>query len=151
MPERFHSRLNAAEKTYEYRIVIDGRKHVFERKYVYFPEAPLDVEKMKEASKAFIGTYDFRSFCANKRMKKSTVRTITGIDFCEKDGILIISYTGTGFLYHMVRILTGTLVEAGMGKRDIALMTELLKAKNRESAGFLAPACGLLLKEVRYE
>ena len=129
----------------------DGRKHVFERKYVYFPEAPLDVEKMKEASKAFIGTYDFRSFCANKRMKKSTVRTITGIDFCEKDGILIISYTGTGFLYHMVRILTGTLVEAGMGKRDIASMTEFLKAKNRESAGFLAPACGLLLKEVRYE
>ena len=63
------------------------------------------VEKMKEASKAFIGTYDFRSFCANKRMKKSTVRTITGIDFCEKDGILTISYTGTGFLYHMVRIL----------------------------------------------
>ena len=111
MPERFHSRLNAVDKTYEYRIVIDGRKHVFERKYVYFPEAPLDVEKMKEASKAFIGTYDFRSFCANKRMKKSTVRTITGIDFCEKDGILIISYTGTGFLYHMVRILTGTLVE----------------------------------------
>lgn len=77
MPERFHSRLNAVDKTYEYRIVIDGRKHVFERKYVYFPEAPLDVEKMKEASKAFIGTYDFRSFCANKRMKKSTVRTIT--------------------------------------------------------------------------
>ena len=151
MPERFHSRLNAVDKTYEYRIVIDGRKHVFERKYVYFPEAPLDVEKMKEASKAFIGTYDFRSFCANKRMKKSTVRTITGIDFCEKDGILIISYTGTGFLYHMVRILTGTLVEAGMGKRDIASMMELLKAKNRESAGFLAPACGLLLKEVRYE
>ena len=151
MPERFHSRLNAVDKTYEYRIVIDGRKHVFERKYVYFPEAPLDVEKMKEASKAFIGTYDFRSFCANKRMKKSTVRTITGIDFCEKDGILTISYTGTGFLYHMVRILTGTLVEAGMGKRDIVSMTELLKAKNRESAGFLAPACGLLLKEVRYE
>lgn len=151
MPERFHSRLNAVDKTYEYRIVIDGRKHVFERKYVYFPEAPLDVEKMKEASKAFIGTYDFRSFCANKRMKKSTVRTITGIDFCEKDGILTISYTGTGFLYHMVRILTGTLVEAGMGKRDIASMTELLKVKNRESAGFLAPACGLLLKEVRYE
>lgn len=94
MPERFHSRLNAVDKTYEYRIVIDGRKHVFERKYVYFPEAPLDVEKMKEASKAFIGTYDFRSFCANKRMKKSTVRTITGIDFCEKDGILIISHPG---------------------------------------------------------
>ena len=146
-----YTHLDVYKRQYEYRIVIDGRKHVFERKYVYFPEAPLDVEKMKEASKAFIGTYDFRSFCANKRMKKSTVRTITGIDFCEKDGILTISYTGTGFLYHMVRILTGTLVEAAMGKRDIVSMTELLKAKNRESAGFLAPACGLLLKEVRYE
>lgn len=151
MLERFHSRLNAVDKTYEYRIVLDGKKHVFERKYVYFPEAPLDVEKMKEASKAFIGTHDFKSFCANKRMKKSTVRTITGIDFREKDGILTISYTGTGFLYHMVRILTGTLIEAGMGKRDIASMAEILEAKDRECAGFLAPACGLLLKEVRYE
>ena len=106
---------------------------------------------MKEASKAFIGTHDFKSFCANKRMKKSTVRTITGIDFREKDGILTISYTGTGFLYHMVRILTGTLVEVGMGKRDIASMAEILEAENRECAGFLAPAAGLLLKEVRYE
>ena len=147
MPERFHSRLNAVDKTYEYRIVIDGRKHVFERKYVYFPEAPLDVEKMKEASKAFIGTYDFRSFCANKRMKKSTVRTITGIDFCEKDGILIISYTGTGFLYHMVRILTGTLVEAGIGKTGYRINDGAsTKTKTDESAGFLAPACGLLVK-----
>lgn len=151
MPERFHSRLNAVEKTYEYRIVLDGGKHVFERKYLYFLEAPLDVEKMKEAAAAYVGTHDFKSFCANKRMKKSTVRTINKIDFREANGILTISYTGTGFLYHMVRILTGTLVEVGMGKRDASSMAEILKAENRESAGFLAPAGGLVLKEVKYE
>lgn len=151
VPERFHSRLNAVEKTYEYRIVLDGKKHVWERKYLYFPEASLDVEKMKTAAAMFVGTHDFKSFCANKRMKKSTVRTIQEISFHEKDGILTISYTGTGFLYHMVRILTGTLVEVGMGKRDAASMKEILDAKDRESAGFLAPAGGLLLKEVCYE
>lgn len=151
MPERFHSRLNAVEKTYEYRIVLDGKKHVFERKYLYYPEAPLAVERMKEAAEAFVGTFDFKSFCANKRMKKSTVRTIIAIDFHEENGILTIAYTGTGFLYHMVRILTGTLIEVGMGKRDASSMQEILEAKNRECAGFLAPAAGLLLKEVRYE
>ena len=118
------------------RIVIDGRKHVFERKYVYFPEAPLRCGKMKEASKAFIGTYDFRSFCANKRMKNRQYGRLPGIDFCEKDGILIISYTGTGFLYHMVRILTGTLVEARMGKTGYRINDGASQSKNRESAGF---------------
>ena len=151
VPLDYHPRFQDTRKTYEYTFYNARYDNPVTSRHHHFVYVPLDVEKMKEASKAFIGTYDFRSFCANKRMKKSTVRTITGIDFCEKDGILIISYTGTGFLYHMVRILTGTLVEAGMGKRDIASMMELLKAKNRESAGFLAPACGLLLKEVRYE
>ena len=147
MPERFHSRLNAVDKTYEYRIVIDGRKHVFERKYVYFPEEPLDVEKMKEASKAFIGTYDFRSFCANKRMKKSTVRTITGIDFCEKDGILIISYTGTGFLYHMVRILTGTLVSRSSSDYDAFCDEVLLLAvkEHLKNGGAISPQFPILV------
>ena len=105
---------------------------------------------MKEASKAFIGTYDFRSFCANKRMKKSTVRTITGIDFCEKDGILIISYTGTGFLYHMVRILTGTLVAVGQGEMTAEQVKAALEAKDRLAAGQTAPAKGLCLLEVDY-
>lgn len=92
MPERFHSRLNAVDKTYEYRIVIDGRKHVFERKYVYFPEAPLDVEKMKEASKAFIGTYDFRSFCANKRMKNRQYGRLPELISARKTGFLSFLY-----------------------------------------------------------
>ncbi len=83
-------------------------------------------------------------------MKKSTVRTITGIDFCEKDGILIISYTGTGFLYHMVRILTGTLVEAGMGKRDIASMMSFSKQKTAKVRVFCT-GMRTPVKEVRYE
>ena len=91
------------------------------------------------------------SFCKNPQKKKSTVRTVDQIEIRRRGDYVTLTFHGNGFLRNMVRILTGTLVEAGMGKRDIVSMTELLKAKNRESAGFLAPACGLLLKEVRYE
>ncbi|MDD7740247.1 MAG: tRNA pseudouridine(38-40) synthase TruA [Fusicatenibacter sp.] len=151
VPERFHSRLNAVEKTYEYRIAVDGGKHIFERKYLYFPEELLDVEAMKKAANHFVGKYDFKSFCANKKMKKSTVRCISRIAFCEKDGILSISFTGDGFLYHMVRILCGTLIEVGMHKREADSMNEILQAKDREKAGFCAPACGLTLISVNYD
>ena len=98
----------------------------------------------------FLGTHDFKTFCANKKMKKSTVRTITSIVIEEKDGIVSIRYTGNGFLYNMVRILTGTLIEVGRGKRIPEEMPEILAALDRGAAGFTAPAQGLFLTEVRY-
>lgn len=87
-----------------------------------------------------MGTHDFKSFCANKRMKKSTVRTIYDIKIEQKEQRLVLSFTGNGFLYQMVRILTGTLIEVGEGKRSPVEMEEILAAENREAAGFTAPS-----------
>lgn len=151
MPPRFHSRLSATAKTYEYRIWMGNTPPVFWRRYVFWCEKPLDVDKMQAAAQAFIGTHDFMSFCANKRIKKSTARQITSITFAEEGKQLCISFTGNGFLYQMVRILVGTLIEVGEGKKAVGDMPQILEAKNREDAGFTAPSRGLFLKEVFYE
>ncbi len=148
--ERFHSRLNAVRKTYVYQIWNSFIPDVFSRKYMYAVEEPLDVEAMKEAARLLCGTHDFRAFCSNKRMKKSTVRTLESIDI-EKNGKKIcLKYTGNGFLYNMVRILTGTLLEVGLHQREPGDMPEILASLNREKAGFTAPAQGLYLDSVGY-
>lgn len=148
--ERFHARLTAKGKTYEYRIDNGEIAGVFQRKYTMREELPLDLEAMRKAAGYFIGTHDFKTFCANKKMKKSTVRTITSVTIEEKDGIVSIRYTGSGFLYNMVRILTGTLIEVGRGKRTPEEMQSILDAMDRGAAGFTAPAQGLFLVEVIY-
>lgn len=148
--ERFHARLTAREKTYEYRIDNGRVANVFSRKYTMREEEPLDLEAMKQAAEYLLGTHDFKSFCANKKMKKSTVRTITSIVIEEKEGIVFLRYTGNGFLYNMVRILTGTLIEIGRGKRVPEEMEMILKALDRGAAGFTAPAQGLFLVNVKY-
>lgn len=148
---RFHSRLSAKAKTYEYTIWNSKKPPVFERKYVFWCEKPLNVEKMKKASRSFVGEHDFKSFCANKRMKKSTVRKIYDIQIHCNENKITILYHGNGFLYQMVRILTGTLIEVGEGKREPQEIPLILKAMDREKAGFTAPAKGLALKEVFYE
>lgn len=154
--ERFHSRLSAVEKTYRYRVEAGERKHVFSRRQIYrmdtgnAPELLLDLEAMRRAASLLEGTHDFKSFCANKRMKKSTVRTLRQIRIEKNESEYTFDFTGDGFLYNMVRILAGTLLEVGMGKRDWRSMEELLAAKDRSAAGFTAPAQGLTLMEVRY-
>ena len=148
--ERFHSRYNAVSKTYSYRIRTSPVADVFERRFVYHYGKQLDVGRMKAAAELLKGTHDFASFCGNKKMKKSTVRTIMDITFAEKDGEIEIRYTGDGFLQNMIRILTGTLIEVGRGERDIESMTAILAAKNREAAGYTAPPQGLRLEKVEY-
>lgn len=148
--ERFHSRLNAREKVYCYRIATGFHKNVFERKYLCPLHEDLDGEAMKQAAGLLTGTHDFKSFCSNKRVKKSTVRTLYEIEVCEKKGELQITYRGDGFLYNMVRILTGTLIEVGRGKKKAEEMTEILEGRSRSLAGFTAPARGLTLVEVKY-
>ena len=148
--ERFHARLTAKAKTYEYRIDNGEIADVFQRKFVMREEEPLDLEVMREAASYLVGTHDFKTFCANKKMKKSTVRTIYSIDIEEKDGIVSIRYNGNGFLYNMVRILTGTLIDVGRGKRKPEEMQGILDAMERGAAGFTAPAQGLYLVEVEY-
>ena len=153
VPPRFHARLNACWKVYHYQIAFGEAKPVFERKLVYRVEEVLDFEKMEKAAKFLEGTHDFRAFCANKHMKKSTVRTVRriGIQVHKKDGMASVTFTGDGFLYHMVRILMGTLLEVGMGKRRPEDMEALLESRDREQAGFTAPAQGLFLDYVSYD
>lgn len=148
--ERFHSRYNALGKTYRYTCYIGNLKPIFDRKYVYRLEEMPDVKAMKEAAEILVGEHDFASFCSNPRMKKSTVRLVDSIDISCKDDYLVLTYHGTGFLQHMVRILTGTLLEVGFHKREISSMYELLETPNRSNAGFTAPACGLCMIKVDY-
>ena len=161
--ERFHSRLNATGKTYCYLLVQSGIPHVFERRFAHRIEERLDVEAMEKAAGYLLGTHDFAAFTSAKKSKKSTVRTIDEITFTreyssvmhimtevQEPDLLRITYSGDGFLYHMVRILTGTLMEVGMQLRSPEEIPEILKSKNREMAGPLVPAKGLTLMEVRY-
>ncbi len=148
--ERFHSRYNVLRKTYTYRINTRGYVNVFERKYVYDYFKPLDPDKMREAAALIIGTHDFKGFSAVKKTDKSTVRTIFSAEIEEKEGELDITYTGSGFLRNMVRILTGTLIEIGSGEKDISVINEVFETKDRLKAGFTAPAQGLIMIGAQY-
>jgi tRNA pseudouridine38-40 synthase len=148
--DRFHSRYNAVGKTYRYTCYIGDTKPVFDRKYVYALEFKPDIEAMKAAAAILIGEHDFASFCSNPKMKKSTVRRVDSIDIKVDGDYLTFTYHGSGFLQHMVRIMTGTLLEVGEGKRDASSMRELIEAKERAKAGACAPAHGLCLIKVDY-
>lgn len=151
VPDKFHSRLNAAEKTYLYRIETGPKKDVFERKYCYGLGKTLSADRMREAAAYVLGEHDFKSFCGNRKMKKSTVRRISAVTIEEEGTKLFIRYTGNGFLYHMVRILTGTLIEIGLGERSPGEMKEILQKTDRQAAGFTAPPEGLFLEQVKYK
>lgn len=148
--DRFHSRYNAVGKTYRYSCYVGDAKPVFDRKYVYTPEVVPDIERMRQAAEYLMGRHDFASFCGNPKMKKSTVRIVDRIDIRRQGDYLTLTYHGTGFLQYMVRILTGTLLEVGLGKRDPESIPDLIEAKDRRLAGFTAPAKGLCLMEVDY-
>ena len=151
MPERFHSRLNAKGKTYCYRIWNEKLPCVFLRRYVYEVPEPLDLDAMRTAAACLVGTHDFKAFTSNKKSRKSTIRTMDAILIDKEGSEVVITYSGDGFLYHMVRILTGTLIEAGLGQRDPASVKTLLeKDATRHLSGVLVPAKGLCLMEVRY-
>ncbi len=148
---RFHSRYNASAKYYLYRIGTNKAAHVFDRKYVYeYRGGHLDIHAMKLATLQLIGTHDFRSFCGNPQIKKSTVRTIHTIRIEETEDEIRIGFTGDGFLQYMIRIMVGTLIEVGEGRRDPESLDILLESRSRRMAGPTAPACGLTLMEVRY-
>ena len=148
--ERFHSRLNAAGKCYQYRVWNSAVPDVFLRRYALEYPQMLDIEAMKQAASLLLGEHDFKSFTSTKKGKKSTVRRIDDIDIVREGNLLTFTFTGNGFLYHMVRILMGTLLEVGEGKRSAGSIPELIACKNRAQAGPLVPAKGLTLKEVYY-
>ena len=142
---RFHARLNAREKTYCYRIWYSSAPCVFRRRFVTVMDEPLDLAAMEDAAKLLLGEHDFSAFCGNAKMKKSTVRTLRSIEIRRDGEELILRFTGDGFLYNMVRILVGTLIEVGRGTREAASMPDLFGGK-RADAGFLAPPQGLCIE-----
>jgi len=147
---RFHARLSCTGKTYIYRIWNSEEPCIFERKYAHIIPSKLDLDLMKKASLCFIGTHDFSAFCTKKSSKHSAERTIEKINISKEGNIVQIEYTGNGFLYNMVRIMTGTLIDIGLEKRNIDSINEAFVSNSRINSGETAPACGLFLKEVYY-
>lgn len=148
----FHSRFDAVSKVYEYRVDCREKADVFARKYSYHFGKPLDVEAMRRAAGYLTGTHDFTAFTDKKEGKRAgNVRTIYAVEIIPGKERVLLRFCGDGFLYHEVRILAGTLIEAGSGVRTAESVREALLAKDRQQTGFLAPAHGLCLREVRYE
>ncbi|HJB47657.1 MAG TPA: tRNA pseudouridine(38-40) synthase TruA [Candidatus Mediterraneibacter surreyensis] len=145
----FHARKSAVGKVYEYRIDTGNKPDVFRRRYCYHFPHELDLEAMRKAAGYLTGTHEYAAY-TDKKDEKSTKRTIYDIMVSGQGGSVSIRYDGTGFLYHMVRILTGTLLEAGIHERIPESVLEALHTKERGQSGFLAPARGLFLRKVRY-
>ena len=147
---RFHSRLNAKKKVYEYRIWNSTVSDVFRQKFMFKCPNALDMEKMKKCAILLTGEHDFKAFCSKKKNKKSTVRTVYSIDIEKAGDEIKLTFTGNGFLYNMVRIMAGTIVNCGEGKINCEDIEEIFKSRDREKAGVTLPACGLTLKKVEY-
>ncbi len=149
-PEGFHARYSACGKVYRYAFFNSRHDCAIGRQYAAHVPLELDERLMHEEAQALCGTHDYTSFCANRHMKKSAVRTVERIEIERMGDEVQLAFSGDGFLYHMVRILTGTLLEVGFGERSAAEMADILAAKDRAAAGKTAPAQGLILWETRY-
>lgn len=149
-PPRFHARLNCVEKTYLYRVWNSDGPNVFSRRFQYRLPEDLDLKAMSTAAGLLCGEHDFAAFSSLKDSRRSTVRHLRRIELKREGPELQLFFSGDGFLYNMVRILTGTLLEVGLGQRAPEEMTEILLSGDRSRAGFTAPAWGLTLWEVRY-
>lgn len=149
---RFHARLNAVKKTYQYRIDTSSHGNLFLRNTAHHIAAPMNIDAIKSGAALLLGTHDFKSFCSNKKLKKSSIRTIYDIQIEEDkiNNVLLFTFTGNGFLYNMVRILSGTLIEIGLGLRSPSEIPAILDGCDRALAGHTAPAKGLFLLQVFY-
>ena len=148
--DRFHARYRAVGKLYTYTCYVGDTKPVFNRRYVTVLDYQPDVAAMQQAAEYLQGEHDYRSFCSNPQMKKSTVRVVDSIEIVRRKDYLYFNFHGTGFLQNMVRILVGTLLEVGQGKRTPESVRDVLLAKDRKLAGFTAPPQGLSLMRVDY-
>ena len=149
-PGDFQANTSAKSKCYRYTIDNSAFGNVFLSRYAWHYKYPLDISAMRKAASAFEGTHDFIGFAASGFSVKTTVRTIYGIDIDENDSIITIDVTGNGFLYNMVRIITGTLVYAGGGRIAAGEMADIIASRQRDRAGITAPAKGLCLRNVFY-
>ena len=147
----FHARFSALAKTYRYTVYSNNVPSPFWRLYSYFTPRSLDVRAMSIAAGVYEGERDFASFKAAGTVVKSTVRTLFKVDVRKAGKLVYLTFRGNGFLYHMVRIMVGTLLEVGLGKRLPGEVEQILKACDRKLAGFTVPARGLCLEQVEYE
>lgn len=150
VPDRFHSRYNAKDKTYLYKIWNEEYTNPFMRKYSMHVEDRLNIEEMRQASQHFIGSHDFTAFSNAKSKKKSMVREIYSIHLDEVDGFIQIRVRGDGFLYNMVRKIVGTLVEVGLGEINSERIPDILASKERNQTGRIADPAGLYLEKVEF-
>lgn len=148
--EEFHPRYDCVKKTYRYKIYNGKYRNPICRKYSEYCHVFLDEKKMNEASKAFIGTHDFKAFAASGNSSKTTVRTIFDIYVKREGEFVVITVTGDGFLYNMIRIMAGTLMLAGTGKLDFDGLLKIIESRDRTKAGKTAGPNGLTLMEINY-
>ncbi len=146
----FHARYSANGKKYVYKIYNGAIRNPMYANYSYFVNRDIDINKMIEASKYFIGEHDFKGFMSSGSNVKNTVRTIYNINVWEKDEFIILEYKGNGFLYNMVRIITGSLLDVAFGKVMMKNLGYIIESKDRKNARHKAPPQGLYLAEVYY-
>ncbi|WP_078429447.1 tRNA pseudouridine(38-40) synthase TruA [Alkalihalobacterium alkalinitrilicum] len=147
----FHARFHAVRKEYRYRVLNHKLSDVFRRRYTYHVPYEINIDVMKEATNFLIGTHDFTSFCSTGSPVEDKIRTIYQLEILIEEDEIIFSIQGNGFLYNMVRIIVGTLLEVGTGKRDVKDIKDIILAKDRAMAGKTAPGHGLYLWEVDYK
>lgn len=150
VPADFHARYSATGKRYIYHIYESNYRSALLRNYSYHVHYRLDHDKMKEAARVFVGSHDFKGFMASGSSVENTVRTINKLDIRKENKSLYICIEGDGFLYNMVRIIVGTLVEIGIGKMETGQIKKALESGERTDAGHTAPAQGLFLDKVFY-
>ena len=148
--EDFHPQNSVYKKTYQYKIYNAPFLNPMLRNYTEFVHKPLDIEKMNIAAKYFLGEHDFKAFCAAGSMAKTTIRTIYDLKITKQDSIVTIEITGNGFLYNMVRIIAGTLIDIGLDKKQPQNIPYIINSKDRQKAGKTASACGLTLYKIYY-
>lgn len=147
----WHPRHCSSRKTYEYRILNTTFPDPTRRLDTYFYHYALDPDRMQRAAKKLEGEHDFKSFCSANSPVENTVRTIYSCEVKREGSILSIHVTGSGFLYNMVRIIAGTLIQIGQGRREAEDIPAILAARDRSAAGPTAPACGLTMIGIQYE
>lgn len=147
----FHPRYQETEKIYEYKIWNTTFPNPLNRLHSYFYYRPLDIVRMQQAASLLIGEHDFQSFCAANAQVLTTVRTIYSCEIRKEGDLILIRVRGNGFLYNMVRIIAGTLIEVGSGMREPESISEILDLKDRKKAGPTAPPHGLTLVKIIYK
>jgi tRNA pseudouridine38-40 synthase len=146
----FHARYDAKGKRYRYTIDQAPVRDVFRRYYTYHLSRDLCIEAMQKAACSFIGTYDFRSFCASSSSVANFTRNLYSCNVFQENDLIHIEVSASGFLYQMVRIIVGTLLEVGKGKLPVKAIPEIIAARDRTAAGPTAPPHGLCLEQVYY-